>query len=434
VDLNTTFLDEIIVAQKLGKARGAVSICSAHPYVLEAALRLGVELDTVVLIEATCNQVNQDGGYTGLTPSQFASRVRGMAQTSGLPLQRLVLGGDHLGPLVWENEPAEQALVKARQMVQAYVRAGFTKIHLDASMPCAGDPERLSVETIAGRLAALALAAEEAAAGRTALRYVIGSEVPPAGGARPGEEPLRLTTSIDAAETLHVTRRAFSAAGLEAAWERVIGLIVQPGVEFGDHSVHEYARPAAAELSQLIEQTPGIVYEAHSTDYQTRLALSQMVEDHFAILKVGPALTFAFREAVFALEAIEQILFEDAQCSHIREALEQAMLANPAFWNKHYRGSPGELRFARLFSLSDRVRYYWNAPAVQQAFARLLENLESRATPLSLLSQYLPDIYRKIRQGELRESPQALVMARVQRVLLDYYTACGVAVPDKIAS
>ncbi len=88
-----------------------------------------------------------------------------------------------------------------------------------------------------------------------------------------------------------------------------MALVVQPGVEFGDEFVHEYQPEPARELVHLIESYPNLVYEAHSTDYQTRQGLRDLVQDHFAILKVGPALTFAFREAIFALVNMENELY-----------------------------------------------------------------------------------------------------------------------------
>jgi len=89
------------------------------------------------------------------------------------------------------------------------------------------------------------------------------------------------------------------------------------------------------ELSQFAEKQWQGVYEAHSTDDQTAAALRQMVCDHFAILKVGPWLTFAFREAVFALAAVEEEWLGDRKgiaISGVRESLEEAMLANPQYW------------------------------------------------------------------------------------------------------
>ena len=421
------FLEPIISAQKHVVPRGIVSVCSAHPFVLEAALRYRrvTGRDCPVLIESTCNQVNQFGGYTGWTPASFVQYVGQIADAAGFPRQDLILGGDHLGPLVWANETADCALDKAKALVRAYALAGYTKIHLDCSMPCAGEPP-LSMDAISRRAAELAQAAEAAFSSpveRNALVYVIGTEVPAAGGAKAGEGQLMISDPADAAATIELTQRAFSALGLDAAWERVIALVVQPGVEFGDASVHAYHRPAAAGLARFIKTQPRLVYEAHSTDYQTRSALRAMVEDGFAILKVGPALTFAFREAVFALAEMEEALC--ATPSRIREALEAAMLADPRHWEKHYSGDERRQKVARQFSFSDRVRYYWNTPQVRLAFEQLMTNLGETALPLTLLSQYLPEQYEKVRAGEVKNHPRELLLARVMDVLDDYAFACG---------
>jgi D-tagatose-1,6-bisphosphate aldolase subunit GatZ/KbaZ len=428
------YLDFIVTAQKSGEARGLTSICSAHPLVLEAALRHGLERRTPVLIEATCNQVNQYGGYTGMTPADFMRLAREIAGRVDFPPSALLLGGDHLGPLVWSNEPAEAAMEKARRLVRDYALAGFGKIHLDCSVPCADDDE-LPVETIARRAAELAAVADTAcaAAGLPLPHYVIGSEVPPAGGAKAAEHMLTITDPAEAARTIELTRQAFTGRGLGSAWERVVALVVQPGVEFGDESIHEYDRAAAAGLARFIETVSGLIYEAHSTDYQTRPALRALVEDHFAILKVGPGLTFAFREAVFALAEMEEILVEH-DTSRIRETLEMRMQANPAHWQKHYGGSPRQQRISRLYSFSDRIRYYWSDPEVQKAFKKLLKNLGDAPLPLSLVSEFLPRQYEKIRAKELSNHPRALLLGRVGDVLDDYAFACGLSGWDRSGS
>jgi D-tagatose-1,6-bisphosphate aldolase subunit GatZ/KbaZ len=234
------YLDEVIKLQKSGEACGITSVCSAHPLVLEASLRHGLSTGAhvPVLIEATCNQVNQFGGYTGLRPADFVRFVVEIADKTGFPRQNLILGGDHLGPLVWSNEPAINAMGKAREMVREYVQAGFGKIHLDCSMPCA-DEQTLTVEVIAQRCAELASVAEMTAVEcHSSPRYVIGTEVPAAGGAKPGEDRLIITDPLSAATTIALTQRAFCAMGLDSAWERVIATVVQPGVEFDDESIH----------------------------------------------------------------------------------------------------------------------------------------------------------------------------------------------------
>jgi D-tagatose-1,6-bisphosphate aldolase subunit GatZ/KbaZ len=426
------YLDQIIQAQHQHLAHGITSICSAHPEVLENALRRAVPSPHPVLIEATCNQVNQYGGYTGMTPVDFVRFVEEIAARTGFPRQRLRLGGDHLGPSAWQDEPASPAMEKAKILMRDYVRAGFTKIHVDASMKLGDDPPEgaLDPELSARRSAELVAAAEEAASafGRNALlRYVIGTEVPVPGGSRDDDHGLQVSTPEDTAETLAQTRRSFEARGLQEAWERVCAIVVQPGVEFGDQSLHVYDRQRAGPLSRFIESQPGLVYEAHSTDYQARQALRQLVEDHFAILKVGPALTFAYREAIVALAMIENELYQGSKTppSGLLDALESAMLANPRYWEKYYHGDPVAQRIARLYSLSDRVRYYWPNPTVQSSLHRLFANMARQPLPLTMVSQYLPVQYQRVRQGLLSPHPRDLIADKINLVLEDYEFACG---------
>jgi D-tagatose-1,6-bisphosphate aldolase subunit GatZ/KbaZ len=419
-------LDEMIRLQKRGVGIGIASICSAHPWILKAAMQQGI---SPLLIESTCNQVNQFGGYTGMTPQDFAAYVHRLADENSYPIGQLILGGDHLGPSVWHDQPAISAMQKSEDLVQACVRAGYKKIHLDASMKLGDDdPTRpLDVELAAWRTAQLAKAAERACLGTGEdcdLRYIVGSEVPPPGGATEHEEGVRVSKVEDVRRMLEVTHEEFLRLGLESAWERVIALVVQPGVEFGNDFVLDYHPEAAKDLKRFAETIP-LVYEAHSTDYQLPKSLHKLVCDHFAILKVGPALTFAFREAVFALTMIENELVSSAQTSHLVERLDEAMRREPAYWANHYRGNEQEVEFARKYSLSDRVRYYWVQPDVQAAFTLLLQNLGTRSLPLSLLSQYFPRHSMAIREGRLENSANAILIESVSMVLRDYVQACG---------
>ncbi len=416
-------LNDVLRAQKRGEAIGIPSLCTAHPWVLKTALRG----EAAVLIESTCNQVNQFGGYTGMTPAAFVAFVRGLAAENSFPFECLILGGDHLGPSPWQNQPAERAMHYAMDMVQAYVYAGYTKIHIDASMRLGDDdPGRpLDPELAARRTALLAQAAEDVLAKASlGLRYVIGTEVPVPGGATAHEDTVKVTTVEDARHTLEITHRAFSAEGLEAAWERVIALVVQPGVEFGDDFVLDYRPEAAGELARFSEPTP-IVFEAHSTDYQKPESLRNLVRDHFAILKVGPALTFAFREAVFTLAMMENELFPVERRSNIVETLEDVMVRQPEHWQKYYHGDQDVQRLARKFSRSDRLRYYWSNPQVQMALDRLLKNLAERSLPSVLISQYAPEQWKRIRAGQVANTPEAIIRDKVNSVLEEYAFACG---------
>ena len=174
-----------------------------------------------------------------------------------------------------------------------------------------------------------------------------------------------------------------------------------------------------------IGAVPNLAFEAHSTDYQTEPALAALVEHHFAILKVGPGLTFALREALFALAAIEAELLPPEERSRLRERLDAAMLADPSHWRGHYPGDEAAQRLARAYSLSDRCRYYWPVPEVAAAVDRLFANLARRPAPLPLLSQYLPRQHDAIRAGTLTAEPRALVRHKVREVLDVYARACG---------
>jgi D-tagatose-1,6-bisphosphate aldolase subunit GatZ/KbaZ len=420
------YLDEIVQAQKQGEVKGIPAICSVHPWVLKAAMQ---QHSGALLIESTCNQVNQYGGYTGMKPGDFVCYLREIAEANNFPFENIILGGDHLGPGVWQNEPAELAMQKAEVMVHDYVRAGFLKIHLDCSMSLADDPAgSLDVEVAATRAARLARVAEKSGDGN--LRYVIGTEVPIPGGAQQYEETIRVTRVEDVRQTIEITREAFSRAGLASAWDRVIAVVVQPGVEFGDDFVLPYKPDAAKELSQYIESR-SVIYEAHSTDYQQYEGLKNLVHDHFAILKVGPALTFAFREAVFALAMIEEVLFPTIH-SKLIQILDEVMLQHPGHWNKYYRGSEHVESFKRKFSFSDRIRYYWPDPRVQAALTTLINNLSEHPLPLSLLSQFAPGQYARIRRGEIVPTPAGVIVDRIRNVLMDYEMACtGVVLTNK---
>jgi D-tagatose-1,6-bisphosphate aldolase subunit GatZ/KbaZ len=425
-------LQEVIIRNRASGKAGVYAVCSANPWVIDAAIQQAKEDDAVLHVESTSSQVNQLGGYTGQTPSQFAESVHSAARRMELPRDRILLGGDHLGPFPWKDESSDRALKKACELVRACVLAGYVKIHLDASMACADDDKLLHESVVAHRAALLCEAAEAAVKQfpqGTAPLYVIGTEVPAPGGESASGSPPVVTTVESFHQTLQIFQQAFEAKGLSAAWQRVVGVVVQPGVEFGDDLVFEYDRSKTRSLSAALPPSPALIYEAHSTDYQTKSALAEMVEDHFAILKVGPWLTFAFREALFALSAMEREILagkKNQRLSQVREVLDQAMLRNPAHWLSYHQGDERQVRLSRAYSYSDRCRYYWHDPNVQTEIERLLDNLRSHSLSLTLVSQYLPQEYLAIREREIDAQPEAIIRYHIQLVLRTYAAACGI--------
>lgn len=430
-------LFEMIENQKKGIKKGICSVCSANKYVIEAAMENGLKNNETILIEATCNQVNQFGGYTGMTAIDFKNFVYEIADKVKFPYDKIILAGDHLGPNPWQKDTAEIAMEKSKVMIKDFVLAGFNKIHLDASVHLGDDNKDipLAPEVAAKRAAEMCEVAEKAYlelkekdSNAIAPVYVIGTEVPTPGGMQEEEEEgLQVTKLEDLENTIKVSKDEFLKLNLAEAWERVIAVVIQPGVEFGDSEIIEYNREKALHLKKYIEADKNLVFEGHSTDYQTKKCLKEMVEDGIAILKVGPWLTFAVREALFALNQIENEIYKydtKASLSKFVEILDNTMLEKPDNWKKHYHGTEKELKFARKYSMSDRARYYFLEEDVQDSIDVLISNLRNKEIPLTILSQYMPVQYAKVRNKELKLDVEELIKDYVLEVLNVYDYAC----------
>lgn len=425
-------LKQIVKAQKEGRAVGIYSCCSANEYVIRAALLKGKKDNSCVLIESTANQCDQYGGYTGMKPADFKAFVEDIAKEIGFDTNKLFLGGDHLGPLTFTSMNEEEAMKEADELIRCYVSAGFTKIHIDTSMRVKDDDvnTRLSDETIARRGARLAKVAEEAYAkllesDPDAIEpvYIVGSEVPIPGGAQGAvDEGVQVTKPEDFKATLNTFEKAFKDNGLDHAWSNVIGIVVQPGVEEKDSGCTEYDRAKAVDLCAAIRDYDNIVFEGHSTDYQTKIKLREMVEDGIAILKVGPGFTFMMRQALFALADIENELLKD-KASHFKDVLDAAMLKDTKYWSKHYIGTEEEVALKRKYSFSDRCRYYMPVPEVKQAMQTMIQNLRTNGIPLNLLTQYMPIQYTRVREGLLENDPEALIVDRICDSIDEYLYA-----------
>lgn len=424
---------QMIQKRKEGVRCGIPSYCSANRFVIETALRRAKEKRSPVLIEATANQVNQYGGYTSMRPKDFYGLVYKMAGAIGLPEEQLILAGDHLGPLTWQHLPAAEAMEQACQLVYEYGKAGFTKIHLDTSMKLADDPEGpVSVHTVARRGARLY---QEAMRGYTDLLkekphamspvFVIGSEVPIPGGAQQAEDRLRITEPGDFQKTMLAYRQVFAEEGIADGLQNVIAVVVQPGVEFGDDQVFLYDRSAAKKLCDALADFPNICFEGHSTDYQSAKCLKRMVEDGIAILKVGPALTYGLREALFALSLMENELVPKERRACFIETLDRTMLQNPEHWKKHYHGDENQVALARKYSFSDRARYYMEQPQIVLSIERLFANLRLHPIPMNMLHQYMPVSYAKVRDGQLPLDPRELALDGIVQFMQDYEYAAA---------
>ncbi|MDP8162871.1 class II D-tagatose-bisphosphate aldolase, non-catalytic subunit [Pasteurella skyensis] len=425
--MNVNPIQQRINDHKATGKGGVVSVCSANPDVIIAAAKLAAQYDDLLLVESTSNQVDQFGGYTGMKPAEFVAYVKKLLIDNGLSADKLVLGGDHLGPNAWQDQDSVTAMNHSEELIRHYVNAGYQKIHLDCSMSCSDDPVPLTDEIVAERAARLCKIAEDTAKATNQphdIVYIIGTEVPVPGGAQEDLDVVTPTTPEAARTTYQVHKAIFEKHGLGDVWSRIVGLVVQPGVEFDHHSVVDYTPEKADKLSALANEFPNATFEAHSTDYQKPLAFQHLVRDHFAILKVGPALTFALREAYFALDHIAQDM--QLGVSSFKAILEEIMMEKPKYWKKYYLGNEQEQRIARAYSLSDRCRYYLPEPKLQQVISEMKTAFAGKTIPLGLLKQYMPVEFDAVREGKIKGNFEDLVHFHIQLALLPYYEAAKI--------
>ena len=166
---------------------------------------------------------------------------------------------------------------------------------------------------------------------------------------------------------------------------------------------------------------PSIVFEAHSTDYQGTGPISELVEGVFAILKVGPELTFVLREALYALHLIATDLVPGYGDRPLQKQMELVMLADARHWEHHYSGDDATRRMLRHYSLSDRIRYYWTYPGAQDAVQRLFSARDGVTVPLPLMWQYLPGA-QSFADHPL--TPEDAMIWRVTQGIQSYHAGC----------
>lgn len=413
-------ITSLINQNRTGKPVGLPCFCTANEQVLRSIFQHAQQHHVPAVVEATCNQVNQEGGYTGMTATDFRDWMSSLATEYGVAADSIILGGDHLGPNPWRHLSADEAMEKADVLVGDYAAAGFKKIHLDASMAC-GDESTPSFELVAKRAARLCKIVETHSPYPEELIYVIGTEVPIPGGETDDMDELAVTSVERFNDTITTHKEAFDREGLSHVWPKIASIVTQPGVDFSHTAIHRFEPEKAVGLASALKNVDRMTFEAHSTDYQPTEALAELVSKHFFFLKVGPELTFRMREAVFALAQIEEHLVREQDLSGLLKVIDQAMDDNPAHWSPYYQGDSNDVRQLRHYSYSDRIRYYWTVPDVKNALNKLLSNLGHRKIPETIVSQYFPE--REF--GSLDATAEQLVSDHIALCTRRYYDACG---------
>ena len=281
-------------------------------------------------------------------------------------------------------------MARARDLVRDFVLAGFTKIHLDASMRLADDPSDrpLDETTVAQRAADLCAVAEAAMGSLPANAprpvYVVGSEVPIPGGeladfGRPGGDERRRRRAHagrDASRVHGVRRRQRPRArpGARHAARR--------GVR--DAVIFAYDERAAAALAPKCRTSRRWSTRRTPRTTSRRRPLARWSATTSRSSRSAPALPSR----------------SGRRCSRWRRSSASGWSASrgrriglrdnaparddraPRALEPFFGGAEEELRFARDFSFSDRSRYYWPSPRCEPPWSA--SSATSRPTPSRL--------------------------------------------------
>ena len=427
--MHNSWLIGIMEANRRGERKGICAVESQNPTVQETYLRQALADSSPALFEICADMLDSQGQSGKILPYDFIANVKQIAVKTGFPRDRLFFGVDHLSPSIWQDESYASAMKKTCTLISDLVSLGFNKLGIHAGISLKGDPENqlLSQEAIIAREATLYQAAEGAAAAlpdEEKPLYVI--DVHPGQGMT--EDQTNIVNKEDVEITVDRFAKTAAAAGLPEMKERLLAARIFLGAGYDSEKVIPFGSSLLKELGGCVYGDKPVVLEVLQTDFQPQTVLNQLVDNHFAFLRVGQELTYTMREALFSMALMENetmIGKPGVYLSNFIIELDRAMQSDPRHWQKYYTGNGFEQLIERKFSLYDRSRFYWEDKEVRKTKKRLFDNLIEYPVLLTVMRQFMPYQYERVAAGELENKPDALVMDAVRRALHRYSHACG---------
>jgi tagatose-1,6-bisphosphate aldolase non-catalytic subunit AgaZ/GatZ len=142
--------------KETGIARTIFAACPNSSAVIRASLHSAKRNNAPIKFAATLNQVDLDGGYTGLTQEQFVKTIRQEAKAIHFT-GPVIIAIDHGGPWLkdlhnrekWTYENTMRAVKKS---FEAAIAAGYDLIHVDPTIDITlPKGEIISIEVVAER-------------------------------------------------------------------------------------------------------------------------------------------------------------------------------------------------------------------------------------------------------------------------------------------
>ena len=95
--------------------------------VAEGIFRAAKDTDSALIFEIARSECNQDIGYTGMAPADYANRIKEAAAKVGF--DAWALHADH----ITVKKGDEPDVAKTKELIDAQIAAGYTSFAIDAS-------------------------------------------------------------------------------------------------------------------------------------------------------------------------------------------------------------------------------------------------------------------------------------------------------------
>lgn len=354
-----------------GIKRTLFAVCPNSTSVIKAAFRAAKRNNAPVKFAATLNQVDGDGGYTGLTQREFIKllTIEADAVNYNGPYIAAI---DHGGPWLKDVQSVERwdtkrAMNGIKKSFEDAILAGYHMIHVDPTVDIfLPKGEIINIKMVAARTVELMVHAElfRRKNNIPLISYEVGTEEVHGGLA---DEAVFDTFIVE-------LKKGLKDAGLEDVWPCFI-----VGKVGTDLHTTTFDKEVALQLTQKVKQF-GSYIKGHYTDGVTN------PEDYplcgMGAANVGPEFTMSEYDALVELEEKEiQLSNGIAQLSNIKNTLWR-LVYDSNRWKKWLQEDEQGKDFGQLtenrrnWLVKTGCRYIWQHPEAVVARYKLYENLK----------------------------------------------------------
>ena len=174
-------IDEL--QRETGIPRTIFAACPNSPAVISASIRAAKRNNAPIYFAATLNQIDCDGGYTGMTQAEFTRLIRFEVERVHFT-GPVIVAIDHGGPWLKDKQRTEKWSVKeamdgVKKSFEAAVEAGYDLIHVDPTVDInVPKGETIDIRLVAARTVELIAHVENfrKQKGLPAISYEVGTE------------------------------------------------------------------------------------------------------------------------------------------------------------------------------------------------------------------------------------------------------------------